>query len=54
MLFLDHFMSHIYENPVEKEVDLVARILSLWENIHKPGNFEGVRDEHCASLQSLH
>jgi hypothetical protein len=26
----------------------------LWENIHKPGNFEGVRDEHCASLQSLH
>jgi len=28
-------MSHIYGNPVEAGVDLVARILSLWTNIHK-------------------
>jgi len=29
-------MSHIYGNPMEAGVvDLVARILSLWTNIHK-------------------
>jgi len=28
-------MCHIYENPVETDVDLVPRILSLWTNIHK-------------------
>jgi len=28
-------MNHIYENPVETEVDLVARILSVCVNIKK-------------------
>ena len=31
----DSLMKHIYENPVETEVGLIARILSVCVKIHK-------------------
>jgi len=48
-------MSHIYDNPVETEVSLIARILSVCVNIKKitPGTFVFERSGHCASLLGL-
>jgi hypothetical protein len=48
-------VSHIYENPVETEVGLTARIISVCANIKKntPGTLVTVRSGHCASLLRL-
>jgi len=49
-------MNHIYENPVETKVDLIARILSVCVNIEKHARyctFAHERNGHYASLLGL-
>jgi len=51
----DSLMNQIYENPVETEVGLIARILAVCVKIKKlrPGTFAPESSGHCASLLVL-
>jgi hypothetical protein len=47
----DRLMSHVNENPVEREVDLITRILSVCVNSkNTPCTIAPERSGHCASL----
>jgi hypothetical protein len=45
-------MSHIYEDPVEREVDLIARILSVCVNIQKQARYICARRQRTLCVTS--
>jgi len=45
-------MNHIYENPVETEVDLVARIISVYVNIKKYTRYISTRTQRTLCVTS--
>jgi len=45
-------MNHIYENPVETKVDLIARILSVCVNIKKYARYICIRTQRTLYVTS--